>query len=334
MRFILFLCCLSILSCKSVKELPQKPFSLETLPSAPDYSVEKYWAALPSKADAADLYPKNFKDKVVDPAPKVDLFYIYPTIHEDSPNWNADVNDVALNKKIQALPIRNQATVFNGLTNIYAPYYRQMHLHGYFGKGGEVAFDTAYADVLRAFRYYIQHYNTAGRPIIIAAHSQGTNHAERLIREEILPNSTLRAQLKLAYLVGMPIKADMENFPPCTAEDDIDCFLSWRTYGKEFVPKVCGDSICATHPITFQNNLPINEFKAHHGILYKNFKLTFKKTVQVETKSGFVRVVGIKNTMLKLFFNWENYHVADYNLFWLDIRENFEQRLAKILDSK
>ena len=42
--------------------------------------------------------------------------------------------------------------------------------------------DVAYADVKRAFDYYLENYNN-GRPIIIAGHSQGSGHGMRILKE-------------------------------------------------------------------------------------------------------------------------------------------------------
>lgn len=307
------------------KTIPTAAFKTETLPQKPDYTKASAWAVLPDRQDACDQYPKNYKNREDKAQDAVDVFYVYPTIYEDGDLWNADINDQKLNKQIQKLPIRMQASVFHELARIYSPYYRQMHIQGYYQKGGEAAFDTAYADVKRAFLYYWKHYNK-GRPFILASHSQGTNHSERLLREVILPNKEMKVQLKLAYLVGMPIEKNFEDFPPCSAEDDLNCFLSWRTYGKNFCPKEFGDSICASHPITFEASRVVNNFEEHQGILYKNFKIIAKKGVKVTKKPGYILVTGLKMPF-KSFFRWENYHVADYNIFWVNLRENFKQRL-------
>ena len=57
-----------------------------------------------------------------------------------------------------------------------------------------------------------------GRPFIIAGHSQGTNHAERLLKEVILVDEKMSYQLKLAYLLGMPITTISDDFLPCEDE--------------------------------------------------------------------------------------------------------------------
>ena len=82
-------------------------------------------------------------------------------------NWNASIEDRKLNDKTDGSTILYQASIFNGAGKVYAPRYRQAHLHAYFTnkRKGEAqkAFELAYADVKAAFEYYLQHYNQ-GRP--------------------------------------------------------------------------------------------------------------------------------------------------------------------------
>ncbi len=319
-----------LFSCKTEKVIPTETFQIKTLPLQPDYSQISSWAALPTTTNVCNQFPANYKDACSKPA-TIDVFFVYPTIYNDGKNWNADIHDEKLDKVIQESTLKNQASVFYGLADIYAPYYRQMHYNGYFNPDTSSAwraFDTAYADVKRAFEYYLKHFNH-NRSFIIAAHSQGTNHAERLIREVILPDTNLRKQLFLAYLVGMPVQSNFNGFPPCLAEEDIDCFLSWRTFGDGFVPAERGGNIFAINPITFNAQENVNHLEQHQGILFKNFRIMGRHSLKVESKDGYVEVEEIHIPILKHFFKWKNYHIADYNMFWINIRENLKKRMAQ-----
>ena len=57
-----------------------------------------------------------------------------------------------------------------------------------------------------AFEYYLSNFNN-GRPFVIASHSQGSYHAERLIKEYV-DGKTLQNKLIAAYLIGRPIPPD------------------------------------------------------------------------------------------------------------------------------
>lgn len=296
----------------------------------PSYDSLKYWASHPNKIDAADITEKTTGFEV-------DVFFIYPTLYTKRPfkNFAADLADEKLNKKIQSTTIKSQASVFSGNATIYAPYYRQMHLQGYYTKNAKKkkealsVFDTAYADVFNAFTYYLEHYNK-GKPFVIAAHSQGTNHAERLLKEFILPNDTLKSNLLLAYLIGMPITNSFDDFEPCEAPHQTGCFLTWRTYGNKFIPKVRGDSIVCSNPITFDSNLPESKVADHEGILFKDGELKNENSVIAEVNNGFLSI-EIVTKPEKWIYRWDNYHIADYNLFWQNIHDNFEMRIEELL---
>lgn len=299
----------------------------------PDYSLSGNWAALPDRMDECDKQRiSKRKDIQLADSLKPDVFYVYPTLYDDLPvkQWYASISDENYRKEIRTLALRHQASVFGGVSNVYVPFYRQMHIEGYRNKHlpeVRAAFDTAYADVLSAFMYFLEHYNR-GRPFVIASHSQGTNHSERLIREFVLKDSVLAGRMLLGYLIGMPIKQHIGTLLPCQEPDQTHCYLSWRTYGNDFVPPIHGDSISVAHPILFSKAPSINQPKDHLGILMPSGKLRFPNSLQVETRSGFLRVTRLKIPFSRRY-QWDNFHAADYNLFWMNIRTNFVKRIAQ-----
>ncbi|MEO1253816.1 MAG: DUF3089 domain-containing protein, partial [Bacteroidota bacterium] len=190
MSIFLFTLTFSTFSQKSKKfktEYTREDLDLTPIP--PDYTQIKYWIAHPEKADMADVVPGKGELVEYQETAEADVFFIYPTIYtgkqeKDHP-WFADVNDEKLNKDIANSTIKNQATVFNGSAKVYAPLYRQAHIGIYYADNLPLkveALEFAYTDVKRAFEYYLKNWNN-GRPIIIASHSQGTNHATKLLRE-------------------------------------------------------------------------------------------------------------------------------------------------------
>src|SRR5690606_30201724 len=122
---------------------------------------------------------------------------------------------------------------------------------------GDRALEMAYQDVKAAFQYYLQYYNQ-DRPFILAAHSQGTIHAGRLIKE-FVEEKDLEKQLIAAYLIGMPVPKNYFNdLKVCENPDDTDCFVSWNTFADGFYPKTYEkmgyeNSVCV-NPITWTTN--------------------------------------------------------------------------------
>lgn len=292
-----------------------------------NYANLKMWAAHPQKEDMSDKFPKNFIPDTT--LSGIDVFFIYPTLLLKGSEWNADLYDRSLNKKIDQSAIKYQANIFNGLSRIFAPRYRQMHIHGYRDSvNGIKALNLAYQDVESAFKYYLTHEND-GRDIVIAAHSQGTNHAERLLKEVVLKDNEIRKRVKLAYLIGMPITDNFDDFPLCENALDVNCFLSWRTFSKGYYPAyIYGEKIAVSNPITWDKKILKSDFDEHAGILMKNNKIRYVNCVRSEVNQGLLWI-DFQNIPLQKLFEQSNYHIADYNLFWNNIRSNFIERMSQ-----
>lgn len=204
---------------------PAAPFDPKAVPPAPDYAQRKAWLALPDSNGMERSVPAGRVAVSAGQAP-ADVFFIHPTTFKGNRLWNApyDADDAAapLNPPV----LLEQASVFNGCCRIFAPHYRQASLAGL---NNPAAFDLAYDDVLRAFRYFIAHQN-AGRPFIIAAHSQGTGHALRLLQEAVIGTS-LQQRMVAAYLIGgyAPHNYDTIGLPVCDAPRQTGCVLSYNT---------------------------------------------------------------------------------------------------------
>ncbi|THD79455.1 MAG: DUF3089 domain-containing protein [Phenylobacterium sp.] len=202
---------------------PAKPFAATPAPPAPDYAQARAWMALPGRDGPERSTPSGFKpvDEAQAPA---DLFFIHPTTYLKNDVWNAPYDvDAPYNAPV----ILGQVSVFNGCCRLYAPHYRQASLHGL--KTSPPAVQLAYADVARAFRYYVQRENH-GRPFIIAAHSQGAYLAVRLLQEEVLA-TPLRNQLVAAYVLGtyVPSNFAAQGLPTCTNARQTGCIIGWNT---------------------------------------------------------------------------------------------------------
>lgn len=305
------------------------------IPPKPDYANEKYWAALPQRKDLADSTPQGLKD--MQATARADVFFVHPTTFrgetkEGVYHWNADVNDDELNKTTDATTILYQASVFNGSCKIYAPRYRQAHLSVFFTKDTATYFGPlaiAYDDVKEAFRYYVNHYNN-GRPFIIASHSQGTVLARRLVRDVIEADSALNKKMIAAYLVGYAVLEDsFVTLKPCATPDQTQCFCSWNTFATNYFPPWYNDGLYkahATNPLTWTTDTLIASSDLNKGGVLQNFEKIVPNVVDAQVKAGMVWVNKPNVTGAGLL-NIKNYHIGDYNLFYVNIRENVQQRV-------
>jgi Protein of unknown function (DUF3089) len=320
------------------------PFETRITPNAPIYSDLKNWASHPQIKDLGDSVPKAILKRSVKKSLKTadaDVFYIYPTIYTQEIGadkaWNAALDDTELNKKIDNGAILNQATVFNEVCAIYAPRYRQAHYSVFTSADKpscKKALDLAYDDIKTAFKYYIENENK-GRPFFIAGHSQGTIHAVRLIKE-LIEGTDLQARMIEAYLVGMPINDQkFTNLKLSKTPEATGGYVSWNTFAEDFYPPYDTEGYKKSqivNPISWTDNTDWVDKKMHKGMI--GLKLKFdQKVVSAKIQDG---VLWIKKPDVrgKAFVKFKIWHFADYNLFWLDIRENVALRLNSYLQNK
>lgn len=328
----LFFCSLCSLSACAV--LPRGNAADAVPPVPPDYSNPAYWAALPDKADPADRTPAGLSD--MQASAPADVFFLHPTTYTGDRGhnqWNAPVNDARLNRKTDESTILYQASLFNGVGRVFAPRYRQAHLHSYYARNAaekaaaEKAFELAWLDVKAAFEYYLAHHHQ-GRPIIIASHSQGTTHAKRLMRE-FFDGKPLQERLVAAYLVGIPVEKDyLKSIPPCQAPDDTGCYCTWRSFRKGHIPKwhKDGSLIAVTNPLTWTTGEAYAPAELNEGGVLYNFDKILPKLADAQIHDGLLWVTKPRFPG-SVFFTRPNYHVADYNFYYLNVRNNAMRRV-------
>lgn len=302
----------------------------------PQYENLKDWAAHPWKHDNSDSVPAGLPAEKRDSL--ADVFFIHPTSYTQdlkTSNWNADIDDASINTETENRSILNQASVFNGSCRVFAPHYRQAHLKVFFmpkNPNSQKALDTAYTDVKTAFEYYLQHWNK-GRPIVIASHSQGSVHAIRLM-QEFFDGKPLQKQLVCAYIIGWSVNAgSFQSIPLAINAQSVGGFVTWRTYRDGFVEKdverESEKSLCI-NPITWTTQQTLtNAAESKGAIVSKDFQKLYKGIVQarVDSQHGILWVT-LPQLVQQKFSTLNNYHILDYNLFWMDIRVNVKQRLT------
>ncbi len=333
MRWVFLVVAVAVLfsSCKVIRprvKIIETPYEAGPVPPPPDYLASAAWVAHPDKEDPSDEVPKGCPIPAAGDRAGVSVFFLYPTLYigkSRNGSWNADARDRALNKKIGRSAIRYQASVFNATGRIHAPYYRQAHVSAYFSKdsvSAQRALDTAYADVLRAFKYFIG--EVGGGPFIVAAHSQGTTHLIRVLREEI-DGKPLASRMIAAYLVGMELMASrFDSLVPCTAPAETNCFVGWRTYATGYYPDWYAAPVetpVAINPLTWTADSAYASRDLNRGGVLWRFNKVLPRVCDAQVLDGVVRinrpwVRGRKHIKIK------NYHIADYNLFYMNIREN------------
>lgn len=332
--------CLTLFSIAFLFSCAIKPsgiFSEEITKISPDYSNSKNWAALPTKEDMADKTPNdNIVDKQAEAA--ADVFFLHPTTYtfdKNNKDWNGDLNDSELNKKTDETTILHQASIFNGAGRVYAPRYRQVHLYAFYTedeaekKHAGKAYELAYQDLKAAFEYYLKNYNE-DRPIIIAAHSQGAGHGIRLIKE-FFDGTPLQKKLITAYLVGWPVENDaFEKIKVCETPEEIGCFCSWRSFKSGHYPTKRfyqeDNNIAVTNPLSWTTNSTLAPKELNEGAVLLKYEKIYPELADAQVENGVLWVHKPKFPGSFLYTK-KNYHVADLNFFWMNVRKNAADRV-------
>src|SRR5437763_1242925 len=119
------------------------------------------------------------------------------------------------------------AGAFGQLAEVWAPRYRQAAYGAFLLKSDDAqkALDFAYQDVAAAFDEFVRQVPKES-PIILAGHSQGALHLERLLREKIA-GKAIAKRVVAAYDVGWPISTATDlpalGLPACTSPSQTGC---------------------------------------------------------------------------------------------------------------
>jgi hypothetical protein len=305
-------------------------------PPRPNYQNLASWAASPFKQDPSDLCPKQVKYPFNDTS-IADVFFIHPTSFTektDSLHWNAAWDDPKQKEKTLKNAIKFQASVFNHVGRVYAPFYRQANIEIYYTNNLQKAFqaaDTAYADVRNAFLYYLQNYNH-GRPIIIASHSQGSTHAIWLLKE-FFDTTDLKKQLVTAYIPGMTVRySDFKTLKAAPDSNYVGGYCVWRSAEKGYYPPSLprGKEVVCTNPISWNLDSTAVDKTFNKGAVLLPFNKVIPKATGAQISNSILWVQKPHFKGSKWIKN-KNYHIADYNLFYLNVRDNAHLRLHNYL---
>ncbi|MEQ8936064.1 MAG: DUF3089 domain-containing protein [Amphiplicatus sp.] len=363
LRAILALCALAAAGCSRGGEnalqaallKPGHAFDATKAPPAPDYASPDAWAALPERNDAADQAPEGAANRQSEA--RADVFFIHPTTYFKKDGWNApytEGGDGAMS--VDGGTMRAQASAFNGCCRVFAPRYRQATLWTFmdFTANSEAALDFAYQDIARAFADFIESRND-GRPFIVAAHSQGSYHAMRLLEEKII-GTPLAERLVAAYAIGGPVPEAFvrEALPACETAAQTGCLIGWNTVSAAAQPDPRRDRQAIIwlngryQPIAGRKLLCVNPLDwSVGGTAPASLNLGALPGKQVpgalsaplpghagaSCRGGYLIVDFPEgsNAFVSRLTKKGSYHVFDYNLFYMNIRANAEARAEALL---
>jgi len=302
-------------------------------PSATDYSKAAHWLSLPATTKP------------------VDVFYLYPTawqkLSPTDPNIN-EIDNASMHVGSNAAFAR-QATAFETVGNVYAPYYRQADAIytltlPTLAEREQVIAGAPTMDAMAAFDYYIKYFNN-GRPFILAGHSQGSNVLLNILAGYMKANPSVYNRMIAAYVVGYSVTDAYLSKNPhlkfATGPDDTGVIISYNsqspTVAKGVNPVVL-DGAAAINPITWTRgettalaSQGLGSFMPVAGALskvpqYADASVSLGKGVVICSTANEAALHALSPGLPSGV-----YHSFDYLFYYYNLRANAANRAGKFL---
>jgi len=299
-----------------------------------DYSQAEHWLSLPLSVEK-----------------EVDVFYLYPTawqkVDQNEPNICAINNPSMIEGSNSAFV--SQATAFETVGNIYAPYYRQADavytLNLPLEEQDSIIGGMPKTDVFTAFDYYIKNHNN-GRPFILAGHSQGSNVLIYLLSEYMKENPKVYARMIAAYVIGYSITEDYLTKNPhlkfAEGPDDTGVIISYNTEAPEVQgnnPVILPGAI-VINPINWTREETLATAQDSLGSILPNTEgkyVTVKNYADARVDKDRCALICSTAEVEKwspgnVVFIKGIYHNYDYPFYYYNIRENAANRTKIFLN--
>ncbi len=321
-------CLITLISCKDSNSTEPE--------SVTDYSKAEYWLSLPE-----------------DNSKEVDIFYVYSTawykVDSTESNFCAIDNVTMLAGSRKAFD--KQATAFETVGNIYAPYYRQADamftLNLPEAQRWDVIGSIPAKDVTAAFDYYIKHYNN-GRPFVLVGHSQGANVILFLLQNYMKENPAVYAKMISAYVTGYPVTAEFLNANKhlkfAEGSDDTGVIISYNTQSPNIAKGgniVTADNVgLVINPINWKRDettaavsenlgsfMPIGSPAVWEKIMnYADARIDLEKGALICSSVNDSAMFKLSSSM-----GLGVYHSFDIPFYYYNLRENAERRVKAFL---
>lgn len=321
--------------------------------SPKDYAAAGMWYARPDIVGNPALWTPAGAAGRAAGQEKAAVFFVHPTSYLERKHWNAPLHDAEAADLARTF-VRNQASIFNGAGDVWAPRYRQATFGAFLTEKADrlQALNTAYGDVRAAFFQFLLRNPQA--PLILAGHSQGSLHLLRLLRDEVAGKPVAR-RIVAVYVAGWPVSLDADlpalGLPPCSGRGEAGCILSWQSFAEPADPKAVqavydagtgyagrprkGTRMLCTNPLTGSPDagasarLNLGTLKADGD---NGGAQLIKGAVPARCDRRGYLLIGDPPELGPFVLPGNNYHVYDYSLFWANVRADAEERLKTFLE--
>lgn len=305
------------------------------LPQAPNYADPELW-----------FTPKTLGDTA-----QVDVFYISPTCVWDWKDKSGNTYhymDVYNSSQRDAIDQANALAyqLFGKSCRFYAPYYRQISMNSWFEPEETIneRYQKAHQDIIKAFRYYIAHFNH-NRPFILAGHSQGAKAVVELLKHNLTKDEYQR--MIAAYVIGFSIdEKEAKDYPylkPSTGALDIGTTIAYNSISRSDAMAFKQNVVCI-NPLNWKTDKTYASAAENLGsvFFYPNGQsdTLFHQVGGYIDNSVHAIIIDGLNAMdyyipeIGKLFPLGSFHVQELNLYFLNIQANLQDRIEAFLNRK
>lgn len=303
-----------------------------------DYSDPANWLALPSETPL-----------------DIDIVYLIPSACMDPEAGKVCAVDDPVMHTMGTAYYGMQATCFEGVGNIFAPWWRQVNAALLptmaYDEIDELEFSGPRTDVYAALDYFFENLND-GRPYILAGHSQGSRLISMVLAEYMLEHPDRYARMIAAYRIGDGLTKEYLAANPhvkaAQGADDLGVCVSWNTEGPAnlgtpslVVPpncvcinplNWCVDETYASTDLNLGCAIPNaveGTLTMMDGIADAHVDLARGSVIVDAEACKPYTVTAMLGNEFESVFGPESYHLCDYGFFYFNIRENAALRAQR-----
>ena len=147
--------------------------------------------------------------------------------------------------------------------------------------------------------------------------------------KEFFDGTPLQNKLVAAYLVGIPVEVNcFTAIKGCNTPYQTGCVCSWRTFKEGYEPDYIAKEhpVIVTNPLSWDSSQPTAARATNKGAVLLNFKKLVPKVAEAKVV-GNILWTSKPHFFGNLFFTGKNYHIADYNLYYLSVQQNAAARV-------
>ena len=326
-----------------VATVPHGSFAASPVASPPDYRHVSGWLAQPRLDSAARWTPPGDHAAA---EPRAVVFFVPGSAYFGNDRWTMPLSDAVSDARDRGF-LKNEASVFNGVADVWSPRYRQASFGATLTDSADAraALAFAYADVLRAWEVFVAQV-PPDAPIVVAGHEQGAAHLLRLLQTRVA-GTALAPRIAAAYLIGWPLAAaDLAatGLPACRAPGDARCTVAYVSFADpvETAPlrarfeaggaKRRGVAIACTNPLTGGAS-PSAAAAANRGTLLPDKSTLVARAVGARCLPDGVLAIGAPPMLGGFVRPGGDYGYYDYPLFWSNLRADAAARVAAVAET-